>query len=273
MYRRSLLCVSGLLLFTIALERPSLLAQSSPSGQLEVQAPLRRAEPPSPSASSSELVMRGDELRAEKDYLDAIDYYKAALARSPDQGASIHNRMGIAHMELERWRDSVKEFRLSIQADPHFADAHNNLGVIYYEFKKYGKAISEYEIAIRLRENSAPYFGNMGAAYFAKKDFQKAAVAYSHALELDPDIFERNARAGVAARLPSPEDRAHFDYVMAKLYAKAGVADRSLEHLRRAMEEGYKGINDVYKDAEFADLRKDPRFTHLMAARPSAIPE
>jgi hypothetical protein len=39
------------------------------------------------------------------------------------------------------------------------------------------------------------------------------------------------------------------------------------------MEQGYKDINMVYKDAEFSDLRKDPRFTELMNAKPPAIPE
>jgi hypothetical protein len=68
-----------------------------------------------------------------------------------------------------------------------------------------------------------------------------------------------------------PEDRAHYDYVMARLYAKMGETERSLEYLRRAMEEGYKSINSVYKDQEFAGLRKDHRFTELMAARPPAI--
>jgi len=77
----------------------------------------------------------------------------------------------------------------------------------------------------------------------------------------------------VTAQLASPEDRAHYDYVLAKLYAKTGNLDRSLVYLGRAMEEGYKGINDVYKDQEFAGLRKDPRFTQLMTDRPPAIPE
>jgi hypothetical protein len=52
-----------------------------------------------------------------------------------------------------------------------------------------------------------------------------------------------------------------------------GSPDRSLAYLRRALEEGYKGVDNAYKDPEFADLRKDARFTQLMAARPAAIPE
>ena len=106
---------------------------------------------------------------------------------------------------------------------------------------------------------------------FSKKEFEKSKAAYEHALQLDPDVFERSSRTGVAAQMSKPEDRAHYDYVVAKLYAKMGVTERSLEYLRRAMEEGYKSINSVYKDEEFAGLRKDPRFTELMAARPPAI--
>jgi tetratricopeptide (TPR) repeat protein len=270
MHRPFLSCVLSLSVFLA----PHLLAQNpSSSEQVQVvEAPMRRAAPPSANASFEKLVNRGDELRTEKAYLDALDYYRAALAKKPDD-ASVHNRMGIVEMQLEHWKGSEKEFERAIKADRTFSDAYNNLGVDYYELKKYGKAIKQYEAAIRLRGDSASYYSNLGAAYFSKKDFEKAAVAYSHALQIDPEIFEHNSRMGVAARLPSPEDRAHYDYVMAKLYAKAGVTDRALEHLRRAMEEGYKGIGDVYKDSEFAGMRKDPRFTQLMADRPLAIPE
>ena len=47
---------------------------------------------------------------------------------------------------------------------------------------------------------------------------------YAKALELDPDIFERNSHGGLQARLPSPQDRAHYDYVLAKLYARDSMS-------------------------------------------------
>jgi hypothetical protein len=61
-------------------------------------------------------------------------------------------------------------------------------------------------------------------------------------------------------------------YTVAKLYAKMGFADRSLEYLRRAMEEGYKDYKNVYKDEEFAGLRKDKRFYRVLGrAKTSAL--
>jgi hypothetical protein len=39
------------------------------------------------------------------------------------------------------------------------------------------------------------------------------------------------------------------------------------------MEEGYKDFKNVYKDAEFAQLRKDKRFAELMASKPVSLPE
>jgi tetratricopeptide (TPR) repeat protein len=91
-------------------------------------------------------------------------------------------------------------------------------------------------------------------------------AAYQHALELDPDVFVRSSRSGVQAQLPSPEDRARYDYTVAKLYAKMGLSEQSLEYLKKAMEDGYKDLKNVYKDIEFAQLRKNPRFNELMAS-------
>jgi tetratricopeptide (TPR) repeat protein len=269
MCRRLLLCV----VIFAGLYVPTALPQGTFSGQVQVAPPPMRAAPPPANASIEELMMRGDELRAEKSFLDALDYYRAALRKKDERDAQIYNRIGITELFLERLNDAKKSFGEAAKADRNYADAYNNLGVVEYERKKYKSAIKQYEHAIQLRSDMASYYNNLGAAYFSKKDFPKAVAAYAQALQLDPDILEHTSRTGVTAQLPSPEDRAHYDYVMAKLYAKAGFTDRSLECLRRAMEEGYKGINDVYTDKEFTELRKDPRFTQLMTVHPKAIPE
>ena len=249
----------------------NVLGQSSPSEQVQVSPPsVRRAEPPPANASAEELVKQGDTLRAEKAYLDALDYYRAALKKKPDSPQT-YNRAGIAQLSMQRFKEAGKDFERAIKLDRQYSDAYNNLGVIYYLQKKQGKAIKQYLKAIQFRQDFASYYSNLGAAYFSKKEFEKAVTAYNQAVQLDPDIFERTSHTGVTAQMSSPEDRAHYDYVVAKLYAKLGQTDRSLQYLRRTMEEGYKNIEDVYKDPEFAELRKDPRFTQLMAARPPAI--
>jgi len=261
-------------LFLSLLVPSALYAQSAPSDQLQVgPPPVRRAEPPAPGASAAELEKRGDELRAEKAYVDALDYYRAALSRKPENGAQLFNKAGIAELLLQRYKESKKDFERAIHADRQFADAYNNLGVIFYLQRKYGSAIDRFNKAIGLRKDTASYYGNLGAAYFSEKEYEQATSAYSQALQLDPEIFERSSHTGIAAQMSSPEDRAHFDYVLAKLLAKQGDFDRALLYLRRAMEEGYKGIDDVFKDTEFTALRKDARFTQLMASRPVAIPE
>ncbi|MBZ5718825.1 MAG: tetratricopeptide repeat protein [Acidobacteriia bacterium] len=262
-----------LVLAVVLCAAPLLPGQTSPSEQVQVgPPPVRRAEAPSASATVEELEQKGDAFQADKNYIDAADYYRAALKKQPNL-ARLHNKLGISELQRQRFKEAKKEFERAIRTDHQYADAYNNLGVVFYEQKNYGKAIKQYQKAIAIRADAASYFCNMGAAYFNKKEIENAFRAYSQALQLDPDVLERTSRTGVTAQLPSPEDRAHYDYVMAKLWAKIGNTDRSLEYLKRAVEEGYKGIDDVYKDAEFAGLRKDPRFTQLMAARPPAIPE
>ena len=252
---------------------PVLAASAQNSEQVQViPPPVYRAAPPASEASAEHLESRGDQLRVEKNFLDAVDYYQAALKKSPNN-AALFNKIGICQLMMQRYKEAKKSFERSIKADRNHSDAYNNLGVIYYQAKNYSKAIKQYEKAISLRDDAASFYSNRGAAYFGKRQFDKAVLDYSKAMEIDPDIFERTSRAGVMAQLPSPEDRAHYDYVLAKIYAKKGVADLSLHYLKKAMEEGYKNIKDVYKDNEFTELRKDPRFSELMAAKPPSIQE
>ena len=247
-------------------------AQLSELDQIQIAPPMSQVQPPSKDASAEQLEKQGDELRAQKAYLDALDYFRAAVAKQPDN-PPVLNKIGIVELLLQRYREAQKDFERALKKDHKFAEALNNLGVVEYERKKYGAAIKQYKKAIELAPDSASFYSNLGAAHFARKDFERASAAYSQAIRLDPLIFEHASHNGIAAQMSSPEDRAHYDYVLAQLFAKIGDSDRSLLYLRAAMENGYPAVNNALTDPEFADLRKDTRFTDLMKARPVAISE
>lgn len=269
--RKTCLIKTCLILLVVAFSTAA-FAQVSHTEQVQIAPPLIRAiDPPSKDATVAALEQEGDNLRGAKLYLDALDYYQAALAKKPND-ARLLNKIGITELMMQRYKEARKCFEHSIRADHELADAYNNLGVVFYEGKKYGPAVKQYEKAIAKDSTSASFYSNLGAAYFSRHNFDAAVTAYQHALQLDPEVFERTSRAGVQAQLPSPDDRAHYDYTVAKLYAKMGLSDQSLEYLRKAMEAGYKDLKDVYKDVEFAELRKNPRFAELMTAKTTVIP-
>jgi len=251
---------------------PLAFAQLSELDQIQIAPPMRQIQPPPLGATAEELEKTGDELRARKAYLDAIDYYVAAQKQTP-RSASLFNKIGISELMLQRYGDAGKHFEQATKQDKNFADAYNNLGVVHYQRRKYRKAIKLYKKAMQITPDSASFYSNLGAAYFASKKFEDASRAYAEALRLDPSIFERSSRTGITAQMASPEDRAHYDYVLAKLYAKIGDHDHSLQYLRKAIEEGYKNVKNVYTDPEFAELRKDARFQNLMHQQPPALPD
>ena len=258
-------------LILLLISSTAAFAQVSHSDQVQIAPPLVRAvDPPAQDATAADIELQADKLRSEKLYLDALDYYHAALVQKPND-ASLLNKIGITELMMQRYKEAKKSFERALKANHDFANAYNNLGVVLYENKKFGAAVKQYEKAIAKDGNSASFYSNLGAALFSKREFEPAVAAYQHALELDPDVFGRTSRSGVQAQLPSPEDRARYDYTVAKLYAKMGFSDQSLEYLKRAMEAGFKDLKNVYKDAEFAELRKNPRFTELMASKTTVI--
>src|SRR5207248_9997456 len=74
-------------------------ATDSSSVTMTTPVQLRRIEPPSPTATVEQLEQRGDILRAEKYYADAIDYYEAAIRKS-SSAAQLYNKEGIAQLQM-----------------------------------------------------------------------------------------------------------------------------------------------------------------------------
>jgi tetratricopeptide (TPR) repeat protein len=254
-FSRLLIIISGLLAFALP------LCAQEQSSTIPDPAQIVRIPPPSENDTAVDLEQQGDLLRSQKDYLDSIDYYRAALKKQ--DSAILHNKTGIALLLLSRDPDARREFQLAIKADKNYPEAYNNLGALYYNVRKYGSAIKEYKKAIKLSDGNASFHSNLGTAYFSQKDFDRATKEYQRAMEIDPVIFERSPSGGVSVKLVTSNDLGHFHYVMAQMYGQHGDQDHCRYYLSKANEEGYP-IKGALRDNEFAGLRKDPNFVSFV---------
>jgi len=59
-------------------------------------------------------------------------------------------------------------------------------------------------------------------------------------------------------------DNPFFHFRLALGFARLGQKEESLVHLEAALINGWKDIERLHEAEEFRDLRKDPRFTHLL---------
>lgn len=211
--------------------------------------------------------MRGDIFMAEKRFREAAEMY----AENSKGSAVLLNKTGIAYHQMLQLNIAEKYYRMSLRVDPKYAEAVNNLGTIYYAKKSYRRAVSQYKKALRLTPESASVWSNLGTGYFARKEYQRAADAWQTALKLNPEVFESRSTQGVLLQERSVEERGKFHFYLAQTYAKAGMNDRALQYIRKALEEGFKERKKFEEDPAFAAMKNLPEFKELMASEPRVL--
>ena len=211
--------------------------------------------------------MRGDIYMARKMFREAVEVYK----EGPADSAVLMNKTGIGYHQMLDIETARKYYQRAIKLNPEYAEAINNLGTIEYSRKSYRRAINDYKKALRIAPQSASIYSNLGTAYFARKDYKDAAAMFQHALYLDPEVFEHRNSHGVLLQERSVEERAKFHFYLAKTYAKAGMNERALLYIRKAIEEGFKERKKFQEDPEFAQMQKLPEFQELLTLDPRVL--
>lgn len=268
------------LLLLGALVWPSRATQGPPSSPAPPQDASAASQP---SAEPLTPEKRADIYMARKMYREAIEIYRqveqelsarlpARRTRKDDDAyrqtaqrlAVILNKIGIAYHQLTELETARRYYERAVKFNPQYAEAINNIGTVYYAQKSYRRAISQYRRALKISPNSASIYSNLGTAYFARRNYKEASIAYAKALELDPDVFEHRSSYGVLLQERSVEERARFHYYLAKVYAQAGMNERALLYIRKALEEGFKERQKFIEEPEFAALQELPEFQELM---------
>lgn len=263
---------SAALLLCFLLGASGLVAQTPSPAGTGTQERSATAPPPTPIGEREMLEKRGDVQMARKNYREAIAIYAQALRLDP-KSAVLHNKIGIGYHQQFLFNDARRFYERAIKLNKKYAEAINNLGTIYYGQKKHKSAIKQYQKALALSPNSASIYSNMGTAFFARKKYEEAFAAYMKALQLDAEVFEHRSTYGVLLQERSVEDRARFHYFMAKTYAAAGMFERALDYLRKALEEGFKEREKIAEDPAFAELIKTEAYTQLMSNPPPSLPQ
>jgi len=217
-----------------------------------------------PDASPAHTItpeLQGDLLCARQRYLDAI----AAYQQAPQDSAVVANKIGVAYHHMFDLADAKRSYELAIRLNPGYAEAINNLGAVYHAEKNYRQAQRLYMRAIKLSPRSPLFYSNLGTSYFFEGNAKKGAEAYRKAFALDPEVFERSGASKIE-ELSSTKDLAAVNYELAKTYAQAGMNQRALAYLRRALGEGFNDRKKLRTDPELAALRETPEFDHMVTA-------
>lgn len=179
---------------------------------------------------AAKLCKKGFEFSLQGKYQKALEYYKEAAEKSPDDAESWYG-LGSCYVGLKQPSKAVKAFKVAIRTSPDKTRAHYYLGKYYQSMGRYEEAIGSYQASLRIDRDFGPaYIGlaeiysvqgrindekdaieqlvrihpdnaashyNIGIAYGKLGRYQDAINAFKRALEIDPEIPEVYYQIGI----------------------------------------------------------------------------
>jgi len=219
-------------------------------------------------------------------YEDAAEVFEELVEMTPGYYMS-YNALGAFYYLLGRMDKAQEHFETSFSIRRSFASCLN-LGTIYYGEGRYADAASMYEWAV---EFDSPYrdyraWGNLAQAY-ARVDTlrSKAAENYRIAIEMAEAELKQNpndpivtaflagyyadvddgvkARQRISQALKLAPKNPEVVFRCGHAYEKLDEREKALMWIGKAIEYGY-AADEVQRDPELEELRRDPRFKLLL---------
>jgi tetratricopeptide (TPR) repeat protein len=83
--------------------------------------------------------------------------------------------------------EALKNYNISIELQPNYAESYYSRGTIKYKQMKYKDAINDFTIAIQLKPQYQEAFSNRGTAKLQLQDFLNAKLDFDKAIEINPN--------------------------------------------------------------------------------------
>lgn len=140
----------------------------------------------------------GLELSRKEQYPEAIEQFKKALEKDPNQ-AFVWANLGDTYAKNKQLNEAIDAFRKAIELKPDEAAFHQNLGLLYARAQKPKEAEEEFKKAEAINPTTAAqnYF-NLGAVLANSGKTEEAVKAFENAVRVDPNYAEAYFQLGTA---------------------------------------------------------------------------
>jgi len=136
------------------------------------------------------LAKKGDFERAEAEYKDVLEKVRRAHGElAGDKTTSFRGLSGLGEICLARqdFEGARDYFRLALALSPEDETAAYNLGEILFSSQHIDEAINYFKMAIRIKPSwSKPYY-KLGLVYLNKEDYDNSLEYFKKFIEIDPE--------------------------------------------------------------------------------------
>ncbi|MEK6747544.1 MAG: tetratricopeptide repeat protein [Pseudomonadota bacterium] len=194
-------------------------------------------------------IAKGDLLRTQENYADAIKVYDAALGVVKEKKARhwpIYFALGICYDKIGNWVEAENKLRYSMKLSPDQPDVLNYLG---YSFLIRGENFAEarmlIEKAIAKRPSDPQIMDSMGLALYLAGDYKQAAMYLERAVSLLPADVTVNEHLGDLYWRMGRKNEARFQWDRSLTYSKEdSVIQEIKEKIKYGLPEKTIAVTD-----------------------------
>ena len=207
-------------------------------------------------------------------YAKALEYLNLVIAKDTTK-ANLYSRRAHYYSELGEYQKAIEDYDKYVEMMPNNSRAYFLRGWEKHMAGQHEGAIEDLTISISMDSTFAVAYDGRGRSYqslgqtdLAKADFEKIlsfdTVPGSNSCAAFAYYFLGQDSLAIDYALRCLEVDPHTYYNVACAYALAGNAEKAVEYLRKAFEDGFVRFYHLSRDVDFDAIRQDPAFQALI---------
>ena len=207
-------------------------------------------------------------------YAKALEYLNLVIAKDSTK-ANLYSRRAHYYSELGEYQKAIEDYDKYVEMMPDNSRAYFLRGWEKHMAGQHEGAIEDLTISISMDSTFGVAYDGRGRSYLslgqndlAKADFEKILSfdtvpgANSCATFAYHFIGQDSLAIDYALRCLEVDPYAYYNVACA--YALAGNAEKAVEYLRKAFEDGFVRFYHLTRDVDFDAIRQDPAFQALI---------